>query len=68
MKCKKIIAMALTAVMSLSLTACGGAGKGTSESGGGDDGKTYNVGICQLVQHDALDAATRGFKIGRAHV
>ena len=47
MKCKKIIAMALTAVMSLSLTACGGAGKGTSESGGGDDGKTYNVGICQ---------------------
>ncbi len=62
MKCKKIIAMALTAVMSLSLTACGGAGKGTSESGGGDDGKTYNVGICQLVQHDALDAATKGFK------
>ena len=23
---------------------------------------TYVVGICQLVQHDALDAATQGFK------
>ncbi|MEE0801879.1 MAG: ABC transporter substrate-binding protein [Gemmiger sp.] len=26
------------------------------------DGKVYNVGICQLVQHEALDAATSGFK------
>ena len=26
------------------------------------DGKTYTVGICQLVQHEALDAATQGFK------
>lgn len=25
-------------------------------------GETYQVGICQLVQHDALDAATEGFK------
>lgn len=25
------------------------------------DGQTYTVGICQLVQHDALDAATKGF-------
>lgn len=25
-------------------------------------GDTYSVGICQLVQHDALDAATQGFK------
>ena len=24
--------------------------------------QTYTVGICQLVQHDALDAATQGFK------
>lgn len=23
---------------------------------------TYTIGICQLVQHDALDAATKGFK------
>lgn len=26
------------------------------------DGETYSIGICQLVQHDALDAATQGFK------
>lgn len=25
------------------------------------DGASYTVGICQLVQHDALDAATQGF-------
>ncbi len=25
------------------------------------DGEQYNVGICQLVQHPALDAATQGF-------
>ena len=27
-----------------------------------DSDKTYTVGICQLVQHEALDAATEGFK------
>ena len=26
------------------------------------DGQTYKVGICQLVQHAALDAATQGFE------
>ena len=25
-------------------------------------GKTYNAGICQLVQHPAFDAATEGFE------
>ena len=25
-------------------------------------GETYHVGICQLVQHPALDAATKGFR------
>ena len=24
-------------------------------------GKTYKIGVCQLIQHDALDAATQGF-------
>ena len=49
---------------------------GDQEAGGEDaaqtegDGTVYTVGICQLMQHDALDAATQGFKdeIGRAHV
>lgn len=27
-----------------------------------DPDKTFTVGICQLVQHEALDAATQGFK------
>ena len=26
-----------------------------------ESGKTYTVGVCQLVQHEALDAATQGF-------
>ena len=49
---KKILAIVLAVMMLLSMTACGAAS---------DDG-TYTVGICQLVQHDALDAATQGFK------
>ena len=31
-------------------------------SAGNTNEDTYNVGICQLVQHEALDAATEGFK------
>ena len=49
---KKILAIVLAAVMLLSMTACGAAAKKD----------TYVVGICQLVQHDALDAATKGFQ------
>lgn len=48
---KKILATLLTLAMVGSLTACG-----NTKSDG------YNVGICQLVQHVALDAATQGFK------
>lgn len=32
------------------------------KSGGAASGETYTVGICQLMQHVALDAATEGFK------
>jgi len=49
---KKILAIVLAAAMLLSMTACGAAAKKD----------TYVVGICQLVQHDALDAATKGFQ------
>jgi putative ABC transport system substrate-binding protein len=36
----------------------------TADAGdtGSADGQTYKIGICQLVQHDALDAATQGFE------
>jgi putative ABC transport system substrate-binding protein len=50
---KKIIAMVLAVLMLLMMTACG-------SSAPADDGK-YTIGICQLVTHDALDAATQGF-------
>ena len=53
-KFKKVAALAIAAVMALSMTACGG-----SEGGAGDK---CNVGVCQLVQHPALDAATQGFQ------
>ena len=33
-----------------------------------DSDKTYTVGICQLVQHEALDAATEGFKLSLIHI
>jgi len=47
---RKIIALILVLVMMLAMTACGGK----------DD--KYVIGICQLITHDALDAATQGFK------
>ena len=47
----------LSIVLCLALMACCFAGCGSTA----DDGK-YVVGICQLVTHDALDAATKGFK------
>ena len=34
----------------------------TAEAAGAASDKTYKIGICQLVQHEALDAATQGFK------
>ena len=53
MKTKKIVSLALAAVMALaSLTGCGE--KTTTD-------KVYRIGLCQLVQHTALDAATNGF-------
>ena len=34
----------------------------TAAAEAADSGQVYHVGICQLVQHDALDAATQGFQ------
>ena len=44
-----------------------GSSAAASSSADANDGKpmaegTYNIGICQLVQHPALDAATQGFR------
>jgi len=52
---KKLASLILAAAMLLALCACGTENQSPAE-------KTYTVGICQLVQHSALDAATEGFK------
>ena len=68
---KKILAIILAAAMLLTLAACAstaapsenqGTSAETPASGETAEGKTYVVGICQLAQHVALDAATQGFK------
>ena len=50
---KKIVSILMVLAMVLSMAAC-------SSEPAADD--AYTVGICQLVQHEALDAATLGFK------
>ena len=57
-KMTKFAAVALAALMAVSVTACGKSGGTKTDKGDG----TYTVGICQLVEHPALDAATKGFK------
>ena len=47
---KKLVALLIAALLLLSVPALA------------ESEKTYTVGICQLVQHVALDAATQGFK------
>ncbi len=48
---KRVLALTLGATLAMSaFTGCS------------KEAKKYNVGICQLVQHEALDAATKGFK------
>ncbi len=67
---KKLLAALLAGVMAVGLTACGGnTTSDTSTSDGDANGDTaaaaagsYTVGVCQLIQHAALDAATAGFQ------
>ena len=66
---KKLLSILMVAALAVSMTACGGssdseeaedssAEEATEES----SGETYSIGICQLVQHEALDAATQGLE------
>ena len=60
----KLTALALSGVLALGLAACGGSGASEPPAAGTDapGGETvYTVGICQQMQHPALDEATRGF-------
>ena len=65
-KSKKLIALLLAAVMLFALAACNNEETpGTGDEVGTTAGSatdTYTIGICQFVQHDALDAATKGFQ------
>lgn len=57
---KKILALLTVTALTASLTACGS----SSDKSGSENSskKTYKIGICQLMEHEALDAATKGFK------
>lgn len=63
MNVKKLLSM-VTAGM-LAVTALAGCAGKTATDGTAsktDSDKTYKIGLIQLVQHEALDAATEGFK------
>ena len=57
---KKLLTIVLALSMVLCLAACGSSAPAASEAPA-EASVTYNVGICQIVQHPALDAATQGF-------
>jgi len=75
---KKAVSLMMAAALTMGLAACGSSAstdtaastadtaasssEAAADSTAAADGKVYNVGICQLVQHEALDAATQGFK------
>ena len=63
MKLEKAAAILMAAAMTASLAACGSSSSGENSSGSsaGSDG-TYTIGICQQMEHPALDAATEGFQ------
>lgn len=74
-KMSKVLSVMMAAAMAMSLGACGDTA-GTSGSGetAADGEKVYHIGICQQLEHPALDAATEGFqtalkdKLGEDHV
>ncbi len=59
MKLTKIIALVLAVMTVFVLAACGNSSDTEPKD---NTDKVYKVGVCQLVQHPALDAATEGFK------
>ena len=59
---KKLISILMALAMLISLAACSGEPADESGENANPADAAYTIGICQLVQHDALDAATLGFK------
>lgn len=61
MKIKKLSAMILAGAMAVTaLAGCGTKTADTEKNASGE--KTYKIGMCQLVQHEALDKASEGFQ------
>lgn len=61
-KMRLVVAAAMAAMM-ISMAGCGSTNQAESPAADDSaDAKTYNVGIMQLVEHPALDAATQGFQ------
>ena len=60
---KTLVSLVLSAAMAISMIGCGAAPSSSAgpASAGSGEAAAYTVGICQLVQHPALDAATQGF-------
>ena len=59
---KRVVVAAAAALMAVGLLA--GCGSDSSNDSGAN--KTYKVGVVQLVEHPALDAANKGFVDGLA--
>ena len=63
MKLRKTMAGVLACAILATLAGCGsGASSITSDASGSAEGASYRVGVCQLMQHPALDSATQGFQ------
>ena len=67
MKMKKLLSLLCVAAMIFALAACSGsqapaATQAPAAEAPAAEAQTFSIGICQLVQHPALDAATQGFK------
>ena len=59
---KRVLAVILGAVMTMSLAACGSSDAGKTSS---DDGeKSYTIGISQFAEHGSLDNCREGFLAG----
>ena len=64
---KKLTSVLMAVVLATGLTACGSNDGGSSSEPGSasnssSEEKTYHIGICQLMEHEALDSATKGFQ------
>lgn len=57
---KKLLVFGLSLLMLLSLVGCGATNSGASATGSGEK-KAIKIGIIQIVEHPALDAARLGF-------